>query len=136
MKGESISEQLIRHEGKIAKMYLDSKGIPTIGIGWNLRDCPMRESEIAYRLDNDIHDVIIEIRNKFDWFGGISNERQKAIIDIVFNLGMAKFLEFKKTIGYMAQGDWYKAADELLDSDYAKEVPARAKEIAQMLRVG
>ena len=48
-------------------------------------------------------------------------------IDMAFQMGIAGFLKFKKTIALMQLGMWLEASEELLDSKYATQTPNRAK---------
>ena len=51
---ERIKEQLVRHEGLRLKPYRCSAGKLTIGIGRNLDDCGISQSETYVMLINDI----------------------------------------------------------------------------------
>jgi len=51
-------------------------------------------------------------------------------------MGIQKLLKFKKMLAAAEAGDYDKAADEILDSKYAKQVGARATRLAQMMRTG
>ena len=45
---------------------------------------------------------------------------------MAFQMGIAGFLAFKKTIALMQLGMWLEASEELLDSKYAVQTPNRA----------
>ena len=49
-------------------------------------------------------------------------------------MGINRLLGFKKTLGHLREGNYPAAADELLDSRYARQVGRRANELADTLR--
>jgi len=53
---------------------------------------------------------------------------------MVFNLGPGGFGKFKKAIAAMKKEEWEEAANEMLDSRWARQVGNRAKELAAMMR--
>ena len=73
---------------------------------------------------------------EFPWFDGLSEKRKEAIINLVFNMGLTKFKQFKKTISYIEQGLYELAGTELLDSNYARQVGNRSIRVANMLADG
>ena len=62
--------------------------------------------------------------------------QQAALLDFRFNVGPAGFRRFKKMIQALDEGDYERAADELLDSRYANQVGNRAHKIAGLIRNG
>ena len=117
-------------------VYNDSEGIPTIGVGRNLRDRGLSDDEIDYLLSNDIDIVVDELDKVMPWWKDLDEVRQRVLCDLVFNLGMPRFSGFKKSISYMKQQMWDQAADELLDSKWARQVGRRAQTLSEMMRTG
>ena len=136
MKINRLTDQLRFHEGVEHKVYKDHLGIETIGVGRNLVDRGLSDHEINILLANDINICTEELDKKMPWWKDLDEVRQRCIVDLVFNLGMPRFSQFVKTIGHIKNGAWEEASDELLDSNYARQVPNRAKRIATMLRTG
>ena len=62
---EKLVNQLIRHEGMELKVYKDSLGIETIGVGRNLVDRGVSEEEARYLCNNDIDIVEQELGKVF-----------------------------------------------------------------------
>ena len=56
-----------------------------------------------------------------DIFDTLSDERQDVLVDMSFNLGRPRFSKFKNMIGAVQDGDFSKAADEILDSKAARD---------------
>ncbi len=72
----------------------------------------------------------------FPSFDELSPNRQKALIDMMFNLGytrLGKFIKMRKAI---ANGDYAEAASQMLDSKWAKQVKGRATTLAEMMHDG
>ncbi|MGA1846771.1 glycoside hydrolase family protein [Deferribacter abyssi] len=133
---KTIEEQLILHERLRLKPYRDSvKGKLTIGVGRNLDDVGISEDEALYLLRNDIAKVENELK-QFEWFNKLDGVRKKVLIDMDFNLGLPKFLTFKRMIAALKEGDFKKASDEMLDSRWAMQVKRRAVRLSIMMETG
>ena len=52
--------------------------------------------------------------------------RRAALIDMLFNLGLPKVRRFVHFLAYLREKNWIKAAIELMDSEYARQLPERA----------
>ena len=142
MNLELTKAMLERHEGSRNTPYQDSKGIWTVGIGHNMSG-PLSAYVITRIFEEDMTVVIDELTNNFQWFSGLNDARQGALIDLAFNMGMPTLLTFKKTLGYLSAGDYDDAAEELLRgtapgdiSWYYHDVGTRAEEISRMIRTG
>lgn len=59
---------------------------------------------------------------------------QEALIEMAFQMGGGALSEFKKTKKYLQERDWEKAADEMLDSEWAKQTATRAKAVSNAVR--
>lgn len=132
---QTIRDMLVRHEGWKEKIYQDTKGIPTIGVGFNLEDPGLYPEEIEFILMNRIGKCIKDLSAKFPWFEHLDPPRYCAMIDLYYNLGSSVF-GFKQFLAEMQQAQYFHAADDLLDSRYAKQLPGRSSEIAYIIRHG
>lgn len=130
-----LREMIERHEKLELKPYLDTVGKLTIGIGRNLDDVGISKDEAIYLFENDINPKI-EFMLKYTWFNYLSDNRKLVILDMVFNLGVAGFFEFKKLIKAIERGEFKIAADEMIDSKWFKQVGKRSKELERMMRNG
>lgn len=136
MNREALKALIIRHEGLVLKPYKDTVGKLTIGVGRNLDDVGISTIEANFLLDNDLARVISECRDQFSWFNELDDSRQNVICDMVFNMGMPRFLGFQKMLAAIDKKDWKAAADEMLMSRWAGQVGKRATELAQMMLDG
>ena len=132
---QKLIENLKRHEGLRLKPYLCPEGKITIGFGRNLEDMGISEKEAEMLLMSDIERCYQEL-DVFSWFHDLDQVRQEAMVNMLFNLGLPTFLEFKRTLKFMAEGAYSQAADEMLDSKWANQVGDRAKELAYMVDTG
>ncbi|MDE2099290.1 MAG: lysozyme [Patescibacteria group bacterium] len=130
---ETLEQMIERHEGYRVTPYVDSRGIETIGIGHNLNK-PLRRTAVLQILNDDIADATNDCLHAFPWFVELTKPRQWAMIDLCFNLGLAKLQTFVKFIAAMNLGDYETAANELMDSLWFKQVGTRGPEIVEMIR--
>lgn len=126
---------LIQHEGYEQKLYTDTKGKHTIGIGRNLDDRGVLPTEIDMMCDHDMQYFYDQLDSHFPWFSSLNEARQIALVDMCF-MGFKKFLSFKKMIVYLAKKDYSNAAIELLDSTYASQTGKRAIDLAAIIKLG
>ena len=133
-----VKTMLVVDEGLRLKPYRDTVGKLTIGVGRNLDDVGISEDEAFYKLENDIQKAIQDATDIFGtsvWLS-LDEIRQAVIIDMLFNLGKPRFLTFRKFIQAVKEGDFEKAAKEMFDSRWAKQVKDRAERLAYMMRTG
>ena len=133
-----LVEQLKRHEGIKTHAYQCTANMTTVGVGRNIDEdggIGLSIDEIEFLLENDIKRCKQELIS-FPWFSQIDSVRQDALINLCFNLGMTRLLGFRNALTAMSVGDYDKAADEFMDSRWAKQVGSRAEEVCAMIRTG
>ena len=133
--GEITMRDLKRDEGFRSKPYKDTVGKLTIGYGRNLDDVGIFEREAEELLRHDVIAANKELSG-FLWYSDLTFSRKRAVINMMFNLGYTKFKKFKKMIEAFKNKNYNLAADEALDSKWAKQVGARAERIADLIRRG
>ena len=139
-KGETMFTNLVsmlkRHEGFRGKPYHCTADKLTIGYGRNLDDVGITEVEAEFLLKVDTLCATDSAGNIFPGILSYTENRQIALINMVFNLGKTRFKKFRKMIDAIKCGDWESAADEAMDSMWYGQVGARAVEIVGLLRKG
>lgn len=130
-----LLEQLRRHEGLKLKAYRDSVGKLTVGYGRNLDDRGITEEEAGFMLDNDIDAVVADLE-RMPLYLGLDPVRQVVLANMAFNMGLPTLLTFSRMLGALADQDWQRAADEMLDSKWARQVGSRADELSELMRLG
>ena len=134
---DRIKSQLVRHEGLRLKPYRCTAGKLTIGIGRNLDDCGITESEAYIMLINDIMNCEKQLQARIpDTYNGLDEVRKSVLLNMCFNLGISGLLGFKNTLAFVKAGDWERAANNMLVSRWAKQVGRRAIELSELMRKG
>ena len=137
MNEELLRQDLIRDEGLRLKPYRCTAGKLSIGVGRNLEDVGISKLEGEVLLDHDLHQAEMNATKAFEWFAGLRDIRQRAIVELVFNLGLVGFKGFRQTIAAIKAKQYVAASLRLLDSLWAKQVgPTRSQRIARYLRDG
>ena len=134
-----LIDMLKLHEGVRTHAYKCSANMITVGVGRNLDEnggLGLSEDEIDYLLANDITRVKNELADTYFWFNGINEARQDAMIDMCFNLGLTRLRGFVKALEAMSREQFDIAADEFMDSKWAKQVGMRAVRVTEMIRSG
>lgn len=159
----SLEDQIILHESLKLHVYRCPAGYLTIGVGRNLEGKPLNKveqeylfgasglntqevidllyergitkNEAVWLLRQDINDAVKDLR-MFAWFDRLDPVRRKVMIDMRYNLGSTRFREFKRMLAALDDLNFYKAADEMVDSQWYKEVKTRGVRLAQMMRTG
>ena len=127
---------LIQHEKYVQFPYSDTTGHLTIGIGRNLTDRGISITEAFYLLDDDILYFSTKLHHFLECFIYLSENRQIALINMCFNLGVQGFLNFKDMISALESHDYERAAQEMLDSKWANQVGERTTTLANIVRTG
>lgn len=132
----NIVDQLRRDEGESPTCYQDHLGYWTIGVG-RLIDARkgggLRPDEIAYLLNNDIISRREALKAALPFFAELSSARQGVLINMAFNMGVAGLLKFKQMLAAVEAQHWGIAAKEMLDSNWARQVPKRAVRLASQM---
>ena len=136
MDMKRLIDQLSIDEGRKSRMYLDSVNKWTIGVGRNLSDRALFEDEIDLMLKNDISLVTKQLDENLPWWSAMSDERQHALINLCFNMGITTLLQFKDSLALLKAGKWDEAAAAFMCSKWAKQVGNRAIRVTNQIRNG
>lgn len=137
---------LIRDEGIRLRVYKCTAGHLTIGVGHKLTEREVLQglSEISleqagYLLHMDIGIALNGCASIFgrDRFDSFTEARQRALVNMCFQLGALGLSKFKRMIAAIMRNDWAIAYDEALDSKWARlDSPSRARRVAAMFMEG
>lgn len=133
---QALIAELTRDEGLRFKPYKCTAGKLTIGIGRNLDDVGISEEEAYFLCGNDIDAAADDLDQNVPWFRQLSDTRQRALVNMCFNLGWPRLSGFRNMLVALKEGDYDRAASEALDSRWARQVGARSERIAEMYRNG
>jgi lysozyme len=133
---QKLKTLLVQHESYKQFVYTDTTGHLTIGIGRNLTDRGLSTTEAFYLLDDDILYFSSKLNHFLPFFSALDENRQIALIDMCFNIGVQGFLNFKNMILTLESHDYERAAEEMLDSKWAEQVGERATCLSNIIRTG
>ena len=133
-----ITEDLKFYEGYSRVAYKCPAGYLTIGFGRNIEESGpgISQSEAGLLLRNDIGRSINEIYSAFPWAKNLDERRCEILVQLCFQLGLSRLLKLKKMLAALEANDFERAADELLDSKFARQVEYRAHRLAEIIRNG
>ena len=139
-----LRKQLEIDEGVVHEIYLDHLGYPTFGIGHLIRDDdPENGSEVGTSVSNDrvidafnadLESVMFDCQRLYQNFKSLPEEAQQIIANMMFNLGYPRLSKFKGMKAGVDSEDWNRAADEMVDSRWYRQVGARAERLVDRMR--
>jgi lysozyme len=133
---ETLRDRIIRHEAIRLKPYKDSQGYLTIGVGRCIELRGISEDEAFYMLNNDLVNSKHDVNQAMPWVLGLDDARLNVLYEMCFQLGINRLLLFQKMINALRDGDYNRAADEMLNSAWHRQAPNRCEELAKIMRNG
>jgi lysozyme len=134
---DQLIEELQADEGLQLRPYHDTEGQLTIGYGHNLTANGISALIARQLLADDVDAAIADLRHGFPWFGMSDPVRQRALANLRFNLGPARFRLFTTFLALMATHDYGGAAKDLMTTTWASQVqPSRRDRIVRMIETG
>ena len=134
MTFSNLIESIKKNEGYRARVYKCSEGYDTIGYGFAIKDLKLTEDVCDIILKQKLEKINNILENRFDWYPTAPIAIQDVVVEMVYQLGYTGFTKFKKTIYYIETEQYTEAADEMLDSLWARQTPNRAKELSEKVR--
>ena len=140
-----LLESVKKHEGYRNKVYLDTLGKRTVGVGhlcvedfWE-DDKEYEEKFLLTILEHDLKTAIKASQRLCSNCPDIDDLAKEIIIEMVFQLGETGVSKFKNMWKALEQSppEYSVAASEMLDSRWAKQTPNRAQEMSsEMAGIG
>ena len=144
MNIEQLRKELEVDEGVKHEIYNDHLGYATFGIGHLVRDSdpehgqeigtPVSEDRVIEAFDKDVQIVLSDCERLYNDFNVLPEECQMIIANMMFNMGRPRLSKFKGMKAGVDAQDWNKAADEMIDSNWYKQVPNRAGRLVKRMR--
>lgn len=132
-----VVNELYSDEGDRKFPYRCSQGFLTIGVGYNLDANGLPDDIRRELLRRQLLEAEKNAKRIFPDFEGFTRNRRAAILNMLYNLGPARLLGFRKMIRAIAVGDWEEAARQAKDSKWYTQVqPSRSERILRQLREG
>ena len=139
-----LREEIAYDEGSVNEIYLDHLGLPTFGIGHLVIDSdpeygqsvgtPVSEDRCNEAFDNDVQTVIADCSILYPDFDELPEEVQRIIANMMFNMGRPRLSKFKGMKRGVDARDWHAAADEMVDSNWYRQVTKRADRLVARMR--
>lgn len=136
MNVDLLKADLEHDEGRKPKIYFDSLGVATAGIGRNMRDVGLSDREIEMMLENDIHRVMAELDRELPWWQDLDDGRQRVLANMCFQLGIKGLTGFRTTLSRIQAGKYDEAAESMRDSLWYKQTPNRVERLMKLMRTG
>jgi lysozyme len=134
-----LRRALMDAEGFRASAYQDSEGFWTIGFGRLIDERKggrISREEGLLLLENDISTALHECERAFPWFTTLDPVRQRVLVELRFNLGLAGLQAFKQTLAAFERHDFDAAAHGLRQSKWYGQVKRRGVRLVAMTRTG
>ena len=141
MNYDKLLESVKKHEGYRNKVYLDTLGKRTVGVGhlcvenfWE-DDKEYEEDFLMDILKKDLQQAIRQADSMCEGLK-ISEDAKIIIIEMIFQLGGTGVSKFRKMWQALQQNppDYAEASAQMLDSRWAKQTPNRAQEMAKHMK--
>ena len=144
MNIEQLRKELEMDEGVKYEIYNDHLGYATFGIGHLVRDSdpeygkeigtPVSEDRVIKAFDEDVQEVLADCERLYNDFNVLPEECQLIIANMMFNMGRPRLSKFKGMKAGVDAQDWLKAADEMIDSAWYRQVPNRAGRLVKRMK--
>ena len=146
MNINKLREELEFDEGCVYEIYNDHLGYPTFGIGHLVLESdpehgkPLGTTVCKERVvacfENDITNVFKDLDRNLPWWREHSDNLQRVLANMAFNLGITRLLNFKKFLGALELKHYKTAAAEMMDSRWATQVGPRATRLRDRVLEG
>ena len=142
MDMDRLKDSVKQHEGYRNKVYLDTLGKRTVGVGhlcvedfWE-DDKEYEEKFLMEILQKDLQQAIRGARSLMEDHGcaDIDEQAEEILIEMVFQLGMTGVSKFKNMWKALSELNYVGASYEMLDSRWAKQTPNRANAMAKTMK--
>jgi|TARA_B100001964_G_scaffold212795_1_gene249111 lysozyme len=134
-----LKNEIKQHEGFNQAVYKDSLGKKTVGYGHlcvedHWEDDKKYDTSYLEEIFEKDFNIALNDANKILEGKPVNHIAREAIIELVFNIGMPRTKKFVKCLAALDKEDYNEAGNQILDSLYARQVPARAGTLAGKIK--
>ena len=142
MDMERLLKSVKQHEGFRNKVYLDSLGKRTVGVGhlcvedfWE-DNKEYEEKFLLTILEHDLKSAIKSAEELCSDCPDLDDLAKETIVEMIFQLGKTGVSKFKNMWKALKHDppNYEQASIEMLDSRWADQTPGRAKEMSEHMR--
>lgn len=117
-----LKQSIKKHEGLELKPYRCPKGKLSIGYGRNLQDNGITLHEAEKMLETDLLNIKMELEDNIKFFHNLDPIRKNVLIEMAYQMGVPKLLNFKNTLEFMKKRDFINASKEMLNSKWHEQM--------------
>ena len=139
-----LRKELEVDEGRIEEIYADHLGYPTFGIGHLILTSdpengqslgtPVSAERVNEVFEKDVQVVLKDCEILYPDFYEKPEEVQLIVANMMFNMGRTRLTKFKNMKKAVDAKNYMLAADEMMDSNWYKQVTNRADRLVQRMR--
>ena len=144
MNIDKLREQLKIDEGCVYEIYNDHLGYATFGIGHLVTESDPEQGQslgtavssdrVAEAFESDVQGVLRDCDILYPDFSSLPEEAQQVIANMMFNMGRPRLSKFAGMKRGVDARDWDAAADEMVDSNWYRQVTNRADRLVERIR--
>ena len=125
-----LIDDIKQEEGFKGIVYKCTEGFDTIGYGTRL---PLSEKEAEMILEYRLNILKGNLSDSL-YMLDIDKKAWDILYNMVYQMGVKGVLNFKNMIKALEAKDYKRAGDEMLDSKWAKQTPARANRLSKAMK--
>ncbi len=95
---------------------------------------PISESRVIEAFEQDCENVLRDCHILYEDFDDLPEEAQQVIANMMFNMGRPRLSKFKGMKRGIDSNQWNDAADEMVDSNWYRQVTKRADRLVERIR--
>ena len=131
---EKLIEHIKQEEGFRSRVYQCTEGYDTIGFGFAIKDLELTEDICELILKEKLIKLYSRVDKQIPFFKQLPVEIQDVILNMCYQMGVTGVSKFKKTLAYLENKEFKKAAIEMLDSRWARQTPNRARKLSNIVK--
>ena len=146
MNIELCKAEIKRHEGEVLKIYKDSLGYKTLGVG---HLCKPEDPEYDWEVGTSVSQEVVDMYYENDFvthlaetihvfgtdegFYNLPENIQRVLVNMCFNLGGTRLSKFKNMLAACRSYNWQEMARQMEDSRWFGQVGRRSIELQKMV---
>jgi len=144
MNIEQLRKELELDEGCKHETYKCTQNKVTGGIGHMISEwddekytevgVEISDEQVQAWFNKDIESVLNDCELLYEDFDYLPEDAQLIIANMMFNLGYPRLKKFVKMKAAIDQRAWNEAANQVIDSNYYRQLPNRAGRLVKRLR--
>jgi len=119
--------------------YQDTLGYWTIGIGILIdkkKGGGLRPEESEFIFNNRLRILTEDLDKRIPWICKLDPARRGVLVNMAFQMGINGLLKFHNTLNTVEKGNYRLASEQMLQSLWATQTPARAQRLSNQMATG